>query len=334
VLGPTKLQLKASPLIAFTFSRCLKAALVLLTVSILAFALVDLAPGDYFDELRLNPAVSQEAIESLRQQYGLEEPMPVRYTRWVKTWLDGSWGFSLAHQRAAGPLIRERAANTMLLASAALVLTWSVAIPAAIWAAAGGRWRTRFLIGSASVIMSIPDLVIVLLLSVAAANSRWLPTGGMNSVGSEHFGAWDMFADAIRHLVVPVAALVLSMLPVVLLHAVHAVEEALQEPYIVVARLHGIGRMRILVRHVLPVAANPMITLAGVSTGTLLSSAAIVEAVSGWPGLGHLLLQSIQQRDMHVVLGATVLSSVLLLIATTVADMLLYLADSRIRSRT
>lgn len=319
---------------AFIISRCLKAALVLLTVSLLAFALVDLAPGDYFDELRLNPAVSQEAIASLRQEYGLEEPLFVRYTRWAMTWLDGSWGFSLAHQRAAGPLIRERAVNTILLSSAALVLTWSVAIPAAIWAAAGRRWRTRFLIGGASLVMSIPDLFIVLLLSVAAANSKWLPIGGMSSVGSEHLGAWGMLADAIKHFVVPVTALVFSMLPVVLLHAVYAVEEVLQEPYIVSARLHGIGRMRILVRHVLPVAANPMITLVGVSAGTLLSSAVIVEAVSGWPGLGHLLLQSIHQRDMHVVLGATVLSSVMLLIATTAADMLLYLMDSRIRSRT
>jgi peptide/nickel transport system permease protein len=323
-----------SRLLATILIRCLKAVLVLLAVSILAFALVDLAPGDYFDELRLNPAVSQRAVESLRQQYGLQETAPVRYTLWAISCLDGSWGFSLAHQRAAGPLIRERAANTLLLASVALVLTWLFAIPAAIWAAAGRRWRTRFLIGSASVIMSIPDLLIVLILSVAAAHSTWLPTGGMTSLGSEQSGAWAMIVDTAVHLVVPVTALVLSMLPVVLLHAIQAIEEAVREPYITSARLLGISRIRILVRHVLPVAANPMITLAGVSTGTLLSSAVIVEAVLSWPGLGQLLVQSIQQRDMHVVLGATVLSSVMLLIATSAADILLRFVDPRIRSMT
>ena len=126
--------------------------------------------------------------------------------------------------------------------------------------------------------MSIPDLLIVLVLTVAAANTRWLPTGGMSSLGSEQLGALDMLADAALHLIIPVTALVLSMLPVVSLHAITALEGVLQEPFILSARVNGIGRMRILVRHALPVAANPLITLAGVSVGTLLSSAVIAEA--------------------------------------------------------
>lgn len=300
-------------------------------VSLLSFTLVELAPGDYFDDLRLNPAISQDTLTSLRRQYGLEKPMMVRYARWIRSLVDGSWGFSVSHHRAAGPLLRERAANTILLAATALILTWLMAVPAAIWAVAGGRWRTRLLTGIASMLMSIPDLLIVLVLSVAAANTRWLPTGGMSSSGSEQLGALGMLADAVLHLIIPVTALVLSMLPVVSLHALNALEGVLQEPFILSARVNGIGRMRILVRHALPVAANPLITLAGVSVGTLLSSAVIAEGVSGWPGLGHLLLQSIQQRDMHVILGATLLATMLLLTATFVTDIVLRVVDPRIQ---
>jgi peptide/nickel transport system permease protein len=326
--------LKPSDLFIYGFKRCLRAAIILLAVSILSFTLVELAPGDYFDELRLSPAISEKTMASIRRQYGLEESMPVRYARWAKSWVDGSWGFSLSYQRAAGPLLRERAANTMLLTIIALIVTWLIAIPAVIWAAAGRRWRRRLLTGSASITMCLPDLLIVLIMSVVAANTRWLPSGGMSSAGSEQFAALAMLGDAGLHLVIPVIALVLSMLPVVLLHGINAVENVLQEPFIFAARANGIGRIRILIRHALPVAANPLVTLAGLSAGTLLSSSVIVEAVSGWPGLGHLLLQSIQQRDTHVVLGATMLSSMLLLGATLASDLLLHLMDPRIRRAT
>jgi peptide/nickel transport system permease protein len=325
-------DLKTGDLVRFSIGRCLRAVLVLVTVSMLSFSLVDLAPGDYFDELRLNPRISKDTIDALRQQYGLEEPMPVRYANWVKSLVNGSWGFSLSHQRAAGPLIWDRAVNTLLLVAIALIITWTIAIPAAIWAAAGRQWRTRLLIGGASLAVSIPDLLIVLILSVAAANTSWLPAGGMRSVNFEQLGFRGQLADAAIHLVIPVAALVLSMLPVVSLHAINAVEDVLREPFILTARANGIRRIRILIRHALPVAANPLITLAGLSVGTMLSSAVIVEAVSGWPGLGDLLLQSIQQRDMHVVLGATMLSCMLLLASTLVSDILLRMIDPRIGS--
>jgi peptide/nickel transport system permease protein len=219
----------------------------------------------------------------------------------------------------------------MLLATIAVILTWLIAIPAVIWAAAGRAWRARVLTGGASIAMSVPDLLIALMLSVAAAHTGWLPTGGMSSTGSELLDTWGFFADVALHLVLPVTAVILSMLPVVLLHAISAVEEVLQEPFILSARALGIRRMRVLVRHALPVAANPLITLAGLSVGTLLGSAVIVEVISGWPGLGSLLLQAVQQRDMHVIVSATMLSSVVLIVATLVSDILVRLVDPRIR---
>jgi peptide/nickel transport system permease protein len=313
------------------FRRTLRSALVLLTVSILSFSLVELAPGDYFDELRLNPAISETTIASLREQYGLGEPIPIRYVRWVASCVGGSWGFSISHQRSAGPLIRERAANTMLLATIAVILTWLIAIPAVIWAAAGRAWRARILTWGASIAMSVPDLLIALMLSVAAAHTGWLPTGGMSSTGSERLDTWGFLANVALHLVLPVIAVVLSMLPVVFLHAISAVEEVLQEPFILSARALGIRPIRVLVRHALPVAANPLITLAGLSVGTLLGSAVIVEVILGWPGLGSLLLQAVQQRDMHVIVGATMLSSVVLIMATLVSDIVVHVVDPRIR---
>lgn len=330
--GSNRLELKLPELLMFAIHRCLRAAGILLVVSLLSFALLDLAPGDYFDEFRLNRGISAETFQFLRHQYGLDQSMPARYGRWIRACVDGTWGYSIAQHRPAGPLIRERAANTLLLSGTALMITWLLAIPGAIWAMIGRQWRARLLIGCASAVMSIPDLVLVLLLSVAALNTNLAPIAGMSSVGSEQLRGFNRMADVALHAIVPITTLVLSMLPVAVLHAINAMEDSMQEPFVLTARLNGVGRLRILVRHVLPVAANPLITLAGVSVGTLLSSAVIVEAVCGWPGLGRLLLESIQNRDMHVVLGATMLSCFFLLTATSIADMVLRLVDPRIRS--
>jgi len=156
--------------------------------------------------------------------------------------------------------------------------------------------------------------------------------GGITSVDHDSARSFDRLMDIVRHMVLPATALLIATMPVVILHAAAAVTEVLDSPFITVARANGIRRLRLLLRHVLPVAANPLVTLAGFSVGTLLSSALIVETVSGWPGLGQLLLQSILQRDLNLVVAVVLVSAGLLLIANLSADLLLYATDPRIRN--
>jgi peptide/nickel transport system permease protein len=311
--------------------RCLRAVLLLFGVSVLSFGLMKSAPGDYLDDLVLNPSISKATIAALRHEYGLDQAVPVQYLHWLRSAARGDWGISVAYRSPVGPLLWERAQNTLLLAGTATLAGWLLSLVAVIWAAAGRPWRGALLSGLTSFLLGLPDLLAVLGLTVAASSTGWLPVGGMTSPDQAAMGAGERFADLARHLAVPGAALVLGIMPLLLLHARAALSDVLCAPFIAAARANGIPRLRLLLRHALPAAANPLITLAGFSLGTLLSVGLLVEALAGWPGLGHLLLQSILRRDLYVVIGVVMLSAVFLAAGNLAADLLLYAADPRIR---
>jgi peptide/nickel transport system permease protein len=310
--------------------RLLRAAVLLLAVSALSFCLFELAPGDYFDELRADPAVSSDTIAALRKQYGLNEPVALRYVRWLGSVLRGEWGFSIAYNSPAGPLLFGRARNTLILTVSAALCAWAIAVPFALWTVT----RRRQIVADSlvSVLLSVPDLVVVLALMAMAAHSGLLPAGGMSSPEFSEMTLRGKAADLMLHLAVPLTALVLATVPALFLHTRAALIEAMNSPFVRFARANGIPERRLIVRHALPAAANPMITLLGLSVGALLSSSLLVEAVAGWPGLGHLLYQALLQRDLLVVAGAVLLSSVFLIAGNLLSDVLLYAADPRIRA--
>jgi peptide/nickel transport system permease protein len=182
-------------------------------------------------------------------------------------------------------------------------------------------------------LLAIPDLLLAVAFLVIAVESGWLPAGGMHSPGAEGWSAGQRFGDTLRHLVVPVAVLVLGMLPVLARHVRAAMAEALDAPFALAARAHGIPRRRLLFRHVLPAAMNPLITLFGFSLGTLLSASLLIEVIVGWPGLGPLFLEAILARDFALVLGVVMVSATLLITGNLAADLMLYRSDPRIRTQ-
>lgn len=316
----------------FLVRRLAHGLVVLWGVSILTFALIRLAPGDYFAEMRLNPQINPGTVAALRSIYGLHRSLPVTYLIWVKSVLHGDMGFSFAYNSPVWPLIRVRAANTMLLAIAATLASWFVAIPVGVWAAERrGKWPAVASSVSTTILLAVPDVLIALGLLGFALRTGWFPTGGMHSLAEEGMGLAGKLKDLVLHLFLPVLALVLGTLPTLIRHVRSALLEVLDSPYLRAARGHGIPRIRLLFRHALPAAANPLITLFGVSTGALLSGSLLIEVVMGWPGLGPLLLQAILERDLYVVVASVLFSTVLLSAGNLLADILLYLADPRIR---
>jgi peptide/nickel transport system permease protein len=208
-----------------------------------------------------------------------------------------------------------------------------LAIPLGIWnAARRGTWSDSLIKVSLSILLSIPELLLAVVLLVVAVETTWLPAGGMHAPGAESLPAYDRFRDTLRHLVIPVAVLVLGMLPVLTRHVRASVAECLDSPFALAARAHGIPRRRLLFHHLLPVALNPLISLFGFSLGTLLSTSLLVEVLVGWPGLGPLFLEAIMARDFALVLGVVMSSTALLIAGNLVADLLLYRADPRIRT--
>lgn len=312
--------------------RAAHALLVLVGVSLLTFFFTTLAPGNYFDEMRLNPSISAETLASLRAYYELDRPLPLRYARWLSSVVHGELGYSFAYNSPVGPLLWVRARNTLFLTVTATLLVWGLALPLGVWSAARlGRTPDRVLSWTAAVLLAIPELTIALGLLVVAVRTRAVPTGGMVSLNFEELSTVGKLRDLAVHTVLPVTVLVLSAMPVLLRHVRSAVTEALGAPFFRAAEGYGIPQVRLLWRYALPAAANPLISLFGFTLGTLLSGSLLVEVILSWPGLGPLFLEAILARDLYVVIGGVLFSTLFLVAGNFVADLLLYLADPRIR---
>jgi peptide/nickel transport system permease protein len=313
--------------------RLLHSIFLLLGVSIFSFAILQLAPGDFFTPLSVNPQISARTVATLRAQYGLDKPFPIRYEHWMHSVSRGDLGLSFAYGTPVAPLLAVRARNTLLLTSTSLLLAWLLAIPFGIWTAARhGKGTDRAGGIVASSLLTIPDLVLFLALLLLAVRTGWFPTGGMMSAGFDDLTIAGKLHDLAAHLFLPVVGLVLATLPPLVRHIRSAMIEVLAAPFVRAARAHGISERRVLLRYALPVAANPLITLFGYSIAGMLSASLLVEVVLSWPGVGPLLVDAILAKDVYVVVGAVMLSSVFLVAGNLIADALLFTADPRIRT--
>ena len=309
--------------------RIAAGAVLMIGISVLSFTLSSLVPGDYFDEMRLNPQVSLQTVAQLRSQYGLDENLPHRYVHWLKNALTGNFGFSFAYNMPVSSLLGLRLINTLLLAGLATALVWIVAVPVGILSARFG-WADRISsIGSAA-LLSVPELALILVLLALFVRMGTMPLGGAAEWSGSAKG-WSGIGASGLHLLIPVLALVIVGLPIVIQHTSTAMKEVLESPFIQAAKGHGISSPRLLLRHALPAAANPLISLFGLSLAGLVGTSLLAEVVTGWPGLGPLFVQSIFARDFYVVIAIVVVSSSFLVIGNLVGDVLLFAADPRIR---
>lgn len=313
--------------------RALHGLFVLFGVSVLSFVLVELAPGDFYAEMRLDPRISEATVRALRARHGLDRPLPERYLRWVASLARGELGYSFAYGTPVAPLLWPRLRNTLLLTGTATAAAWALAIPIGVWwASARGPAVRRSLSVLMATLLAIPDILLALALLLLAVRTGWFPAGGMTSVGYEQLSRASRFRDVVSHLVLPASALVLCVLPALTRHVRASMASTLEAPFVQAARGHGIPEWRVVFGHALPAAANPLVSLFGLSVATLTSMSLLVEIVMSWPGLGPLLLEAILARDFHLVLGLVLASTVLLLAGNVLADVLLLAADPRIRA--
>jgi peptide/nickel transport system permease protein len=312
--------------------RTLHGLLLLAGVSVFAFALLSAAPGNFFDDLKLNPQISPATVAALETQYGMDRPLPVRYLRWLSSSARGDFGYSLSHHCPVGSLIWVRARNTLLLTCLATLLAWMFALPwGMLEALHRGGWVDRVGGAVTAALLAMPDVLLGLLLLLLAARTGWFPTGGMGSV-DVGYALPARFRDLVIHLFLPVVALALGAVPVLVRHVRSGMIGVLTSPFIEAARGHGIPKWRLLYRHALPAAMNSLISLLGFSIGTLLSMSLLMEVVLSWPGLGPFVLEAMLARDVYVVIAAVMLSSMFLVIGNLLADLLLYWSDPRIRA--
>jgi peptide/nickel transport system permease protein len=316
----------------FLISRLAHAIFLLFGVSLLSFLLLSLAPGDYLSDMQLNPQISAGTVVALRHQYSLDQSAPVRYVHWLGAAVRGDLGYSFAYNIPVTKLLGARILNTLLLAIPATILAWLIAIPVGVISAAKqGRWEDHTVSVGTTTLLITPDILIALAFLWLALRSGYFPVGGMVSLGFDEMGMAQKVKDIGLHAAIPVTVLVLSIIPVLIRHVRATVIETLHSPFVRAAKAHGIPRGRLLFRHVLPVAVNPLISLFGLSIANLLGVGLITEVVMSWPGMGPLLLESVQSRDLYVVIGAILASAVVLQAGVFASDLLLLASDPRIR---
>lgn len=306
----------------FLARRLLQALLLLLAVSAATFVFVDLAPGDPLDTLRLDPQMPAETLDLLRARHGLDDPLPVRYLRWLGGLVRGDLGVSVAHGVPVWQLLRPRLGATLLLGATSTVLAWLLALSLGSLAALRpGGGLDRAVSALEALLLSLPELLLALLALFVAAEVSWLPIGGMGHG-----------TDLLRHLLLPTLVLAGAGLAGLVSHVRAEVRRAASSPAVLAAHGHGLGGASLFWGYLLPEAANPLISLFGLSVGALLSGSLVVEAVFSWPGLGPLVLASIRERDLAVLVAAILTSSVLLVAGQLLADLWLHAHDPRIRA--
>ncbi len=308
------------------------ALLLVLVVSSASLLLTHLAPGDITSDqaLALDPA----ALAKLRAELGLDRPLAVQYLSWLGGVVRLDFGRSILYARPVSTLISERALNTAVLAIAALMLATAIGLPLGVYSGSRSRGAGRSVVRVLSILaLSVPPLIGSLALVFLAARTGWLPVGGMTSAAGINLSWAQWLADLARHIPLPALALALPLAATLERLQSQAIEKATREPFVAASRARGLTQAQAVVRHAWPVSLRSVLGLYGVMIGTLFSGSFVVEVVTSWPGLGRLMYDALKARDLYLVAGCAASGAFFLAAGTWIADVLLALADPRVRSQ-
>ncbi len=308
----------------YVFSRLTKAIPLLFGISILIFGLVHAAPGGPLTVYLSNPNVTPEDIARLERNLGLDRPLPVQYLSWLWAFVRGDWGFSYVDGRPVTERILERGPATLELMASALVVALIVALvlgSAAAWRPK--HWASRLISSSSVLGISVPTFWLGLVLQlVFAVELRLLPSAGRMSPGG---------GDRLAYLVLPVTTLALFYASSWIRYVRASLIRTLDEPFVTAGRASGLVEKRLLFIHALPQALFPLITVLALDFALLFSGAVVTETVFAWPGMGTLLLDSVNRRDYSVLMGILMAGSTLIIAANLTADILYGWLDPRVR---
>jgi peptide/nickel transport system permease protein len=317
----------------YIFLRILQMIPTLLGISIISFVIVQIAPMDFTAQYRLNPQFSEEMLQQLIQRYGLDKPVTVQYLRWLwnATHLDFGESTKYVGMKVFA-LISSRALVTLRLSLLVMVFTWLISVPLGIFCAMRQyTFSDKVFSVIAFIGMSLPTFFVAFLLLMLAGSVDWLPPGGLSSVGYERLSFWGKMGNYLWHMAIPAAVMILSSVAGLMRIMRGNVLEVKTAQYITTARAKGLSGKKVIFKHILRNAINPMITIFGYQLSALLSGVGLTEAVLAYPGLGKLMLDAVLSQDIYLVMGGLMMSSVLVLVGNLIADILLAIVDPRIK---
>jgi peptide/nickel transport system permease protein len=318
--------------------RLLGSIPLVLGIATIIFFVVNLAPGDpaalYFQQ-----GVPPEVLEQIRRNFGLDQPIHVRYWRWMVAFFTGDFGYSYAHARPVLDIILETLGPTLILAGSTLVLIFIIGIVVGVLQSVRQHRPVDRILSVISLFFySMPSfwlgLMLMLLFALKAHEWGWpiaLPPTGMTSVDHEFMSFGEQMVDRLRHLVLPVLTLSLVMAAGIARYTRGQMLEVIRQDYIRTARAKGLPERQVVIKHALRNSLLPVITLLGLYLPLLFSGSVFVEVIFSWPGMGRVIVDSIFQRDYPLVMATSFIFALVVVLGSLVADVLYALADPRIR---
>lgn len=312
----------------YVIKRLLIMIPVFFGVTVLVFFLSNLAPGSPVDAM-VTPEMTMEDIERMYVNMGLDKPLYVQYFKWLGRMLTGNLGYSYRTGQSVMNMIAERVGPTLMLTGTVLVLSVGIGILLGIVAACRPYSIWDYAASGLSFLgAGVPGFFLALIgIYLFSVKLRILPTGGMYTNASSHD-----FADLVRHMILPVGVLTITMMGNYIRQTRSAMLEELGEEYIKMARVKGMKERKIRYVHALRNAMLPIITSIGMSVPFLVGGSVMIEQIFGWPGLGSLMITSVAYRDYPVIMGIAIYICVIVLVVNLVVDLLYALLDPRIRN--
>ncbi len=315
--------------------RSLQAIPLLLFISMVVFALVQMAPGGPLARFENDPTVSEIDMQNIRRRLGLDDPLPVRYAKWLASILTGDLGESYVTHQPVQEMIAERLPNTLRLMVIAFAVTLLLAVPIGILSAL--RQYSLFDHAMTSIAFagqSIPifwfGLVLILVFYVTVENPQTggplFPSGGLYSLDKQ-----GDFWDGLWHLVLPVTMLSLAWVSWYTRFVRSSMLEVIHQDYIRTARAKGLREFLVNFRHAFPNATIPVVTLIALDIPTLFAGAIYTETIFSWPGMGRLFFQSALRRDYPVLMAIIMITAVLIVISNLLVDIVYAYLDPRVR---
>jgi peptide/nickel transport system permease protein len=287
-------------------------------VSVITFALLSRAGGDALTALRDNPQVSEQTIERLQDHYGLDRPVVSRYMDWLGSFVTGDLGESFHHRVGVLPLVLSRFWNTLLLGGGALLIAWAIAI---------GLSYSASLFKKRPLDRSIEFLVLLTASTPRIVLALFALALFVRSTGT----AIEILNGSIASYLVSALVLAIPLIALFLAQTHNELRNAMNEESIGMARAKGLSETVIIRRHASRFAVGPLLTILGLSLGSIIGGSVIVETILGWPGLGELMVTAVRSRDVPLVMGIVVVTSIAVWFGNSIAEILQLVNDKRLR---
>ena len=323
---------RSTQILRYIIRRLFQAVPIVLAIIVLNFFLLNMAEGDAVDVLAGEAgSATPEYMAELRAKFGLDQPLPVQLLVYLKNIISLDLGYSFRHDMPVSVLIVDRFWPTLLLMVSTIILAVLFGILLGLLAAINlNTWKDAVISVFALITYATPLFWVGLMMKVVfSINLRWFPTSGMENIAAFYEG-FDRFVDISRHLVLPTITLSLFYLALYTRLMRASMLDQYGQDYVVTARAKGLPERRITFGHVLRNALLPVVTMAGVQVGALIGGSVIVESVFAWPGLGMLAFESLFARDLNLLLGIFLISSVLVVVVNLIVDVIYCFLDPRI----